>query len=108
MKRAGKKIRKETFSYNVISICFTGILIILIFLLFTSCRSVAPAKRYSKTHSENNFYDRLNGNESFTKKSLNNDLKNAKKNNRDKRNDERDSTKIANKLARIEEIKNNN
>jgi cell shape-determining protein MreC len=108
METNEKENRKETFIFNVVSACSIGMLILLIFLMMTSCGSVAPATRYAKTHADNNYENRLKGNDSFTFKSVKDDFKNTKADIRDQKKLDKQNAKVSAMQERINKLKNNN
>jgi cell shape-determining protein MreC len=98
---------KEDFIFKTISACSIGMLILLIFLMITSCGSVAPATRYAKTHADNNYENRLKGNDSFTFKSVKDDFKNTKADIRDQKKLDKQNAKVSAMQERINKLKNN-
>ena len=103
-----KQMRKEDFIYKIISTCSIWMLILLIFLILTSCGSVAPATRYAKEHSDNNYENRLNGNDSFTFKSVKDHFKNTKADIRDQKKLDKQNAKVSAMQERLNKLKNNN
>ena len=108
MENNTKQAREKTFIFNVVSAFSIGMLILLIFLMLTSCGSVAPATRYAKEHSDNNYENRLKGNDSFTFKSVKDDFKNTKADIRDQKELDKKNAKVSAMQDKINKLKNNN
>lgn len=105
MKTNEKQIRKEEFIFNVVSRSFIMLLIIAIITMMTSCNTLAPAARYAKEHRENNFYDRLKGNDSFTFKSVKDDFKTAKKEIKADNKKDKQHSRVASMQEKINKLK---
>jgi cell shape-determining protein MreC len=108
METNRKQIAKEDFIFKTVSACSIGMLILLVFLMLTSCGSVVPASRYAKEHSDNNYENRLKGNESFTFKSVKDDFKNTKADIRDQKKLDKQNAKVSAMQEKINKLKNNN
>ena len=75
--------------------------------MMTSCGSVAPATRYAKEHADNNYENRLKGNDSFTFRSVKEDFKTAKKDIKADNKRDRQNAKTTAMQERINKLKNN-
>jgi len=103
-----KQIRKEEFIFNLVSRSFIAFLILLIFMMITSCsQSISPAKRYAKEHSDKNFQSVMKNNTAFTLSSAKQNLQEVKKRSKQERKKDKKQDKINSVLAKIEKLKSN-